>query len=87
MASRFPASPKKLRDVALVGLVAMMAGVGAAFYLNQQDDRLYGLEEVEEFLGLPSLGMVPISHGWVRFRQQKRLLGAFAESIGAARWA
>ena len=87
VASRFPASPKKLRDVALVGLVALMAGVGAAFYLNQQDDRLYGVEEVEEFLGLPSLGMVPdFSRLGALSSKQKRLNGALPDRIRPARW-
>jgi polysaccharide biosynthesis transport protein len=57
--SRFPATPKKLRDIVLAGLFGLMLGVGAAFYVDQQDDRLHTLEEAEEFLDLPSLGIVP----------------------------
>jgi polysaccharide biosynthesis transport protein len=57
--SRFPSKPKKLLDICIVGLFALLATVGLAFFKDQRDDRLHTLEEVEEFLGLPSLAMVP----------------------------
>jgi succinoglycan biosynthesis transport protein ExoP len=57
--SRFPASPKRLRDITIAGLLALMAGIGAAFFTDQQDDRLHTVEELEELIGLPSLAIVP----------------------------
>jgi polysaccharide biosynthesis transport protein len=57
--SRFPSSPNKLRDFCIAGLLGLMAGIGAAFFADQRDDRLHTAEELEEFLGLPSLAIVP----------------------------
>jgi polysaccharide biosynthesis transport protein len=57
--SRSPSKPKKTRDICAVGLLALLMAVGWAFFEDQRDDRLRTLEEVEGFLGLPSLGLVP----------------------------
>lgn len=57
--SRFPSAPNKLRSICIVGLLALLAGIGAAFLADQRDDRLHNVEEVEDFLRLPSLAMVP----------------------------
>jgi polysaccharide biosynthesis transport protein len=59
VASRFPSEPRKVHDTCIVGLLALLSVVGLAFFEDQQDDRFHTLEEVEEFLGLPSLAMVP----------------------------
>jgi len=57
--SRSPSKPKKARDICIVGLLALLTAVGLAFFEDQRDDRLHSVEEVEEFLRLPSLAMVP----------------------------
>jgi polysaccharide biosynthesis transport protein len=74
--SRFPSEPKKLRDICIAGLLASLLGIGAAFYADQNDDRLRTLEETEEFLGLPSLAMVPdFSRLGSRYSSRKPLSG------------
>jgi capsular exopolysaccharide synthesis family protein len=80
IASPLPASPKKLRDIAIAGLLSLMAGIGAAFYVNQQDDTLHTLEEAEDFLKLPSLAIVPdFSRLGALSSRRKRLNGVVPE--------
>jgi capsular exopolysaccharide synthesis family protein len=85
VASRSPSAPKKLRDIAIVGLLAVLAGIGAAFYVEQQDDRFHTLEEVEDYLGLPSLAMVPDFSRLGSFSaRRKSLNGAISALLGQA---
>jgi succinoglycan biosynthesis transport protein ExoP len=75
--SRFPSSPKKLRDIAISALLALFAGIGLAFYADQRDDSLRSIEELEEFLHLPSLAVVPdFSRLGSSVSRRKRLTGA-----------
>lgn len=53
-----PNSSRKL-TVLLGALLALIGGVGLAFLLEYMDKTLNTSEEVERYLGLPSLGIVP----------------------------
>jgi receptor protein-tyrosine kinase len=55
----YASSPKKLKILAIAGLLAMVIGVGLSFVLEQCDDRLKSVEEIETYLHLPELGVVP----------------------------
>ncbi len=55
----YASSPKKLKTLAIAGLAATMIGVGLAFFMEQCDDRLKSVEEIENYLHLPELGVVP----------------------------
>jgi len=59
VAPRSPSEPKKLRDVCIVALLSLLTGIGAALYIDQQDDRLHTTEDIEALLRLPALAMVP----------------------------
>jgi polysaccharide biosynthesis transport protein len=81
--SRFPSAPTKVRDICVAGLIALLAGIGVAFFADQQDDRLHTVEEVEEFLRLPSLAMVPdFSRLGSLSSRRKFLNGASATQVG-----
>jgi polysaccharide biosynthesis transport protein len=54
-----PSSPKKKRDLAISGLLALMCGLILAFILDQLDNRLKTSEEVENYLHLPTLAVAP----------------------------
>lgn len=54
-----PSSPKKLATFGLVGLLALFCGVSGAFFVERSDDSFKDPNEVEYFLGVPSLGLVP----------------------------
>jgi len=54
-----PSSPKKAMDLALSGLIAAIASIGLIFFLDRSDDRIKSPEEIETFLHLPELGIIP----------------------------
>lgn len=54
-----PSSPKKAMDLAMSGLIAAIASIGLIFFLDRSDDRIKSPEEIETFLHLPELGIVP----------------------------
>jgi succinoglycan biosynthesis transport protein ExoP len=54
-----PSSPKKAMDLALSGLIAAIGSIGLIFFLDRSDDRLKSPEEIETFLHLPELGIIP----------------------------
>jgi non-specific protein-tyrosine kinase len=53
-----PVSPRLLLNTLLAAIVGLLFAVGIAFLVEQLDDRLKTSEEVEEWLGLPTLGGV-----------------------------
>jgi polysaccharide biosynthesis transport protein len=54
-----PSYPNKRRSLLLGLLLGLAGGVGFAFFLERLDDRFRSPEEVERFLRLPSLAVVP----------------------------
>jgi polysaccharide biosynthesis transport protein len=55
----FPSTPRKRRDLAISGLIALMFGLGLAFVLEHFDRRLKTTQEAEEYLQLPALAVAP----------------------------
>jgi polysaccharide biosynthesis transport protein len=55
----YPSSPKKLKDFAMAGLVGLLTGIGLSFVIEQCNDRLKSVEEIEHYLHVPELGIVP----------------------------
>ena len=54
-----PTSPKKEREMTLALIVGLTAGIGLAFLLEFLDNTLKNPEEAENYLRVPSLGVVP----------------------------
>ncbi|HUN58386.1 MAG TPA: polysaccharide biosynthesis tyrosine autokinase [Candidatus Binataceae bacterium] len=55
-------SPKTFRDLTAALLVGLLGGIVAALFLEQQDQSLKNAEEVEAFLQVPTLSVIPIFH-------------------------
>ena len=55
----YPSTPKKLKDLTIAGLLAVVLGIGLSFVIEQSNDRLKSVEEIEHYLHLPELGIVP----------------------------
>jgi capsular exopolysaccharide synthesis family protein len=70
-----PSRPKKLQSLLLSALVALIGGVSLAFLLESLDNTLKTPEEVEHYLRLPNLGILPdfVSSEWQRYAPQKLL--------------
>jgi polysaccharide biosynthesis transport protein len=59
MSPRSPSSPKKKIDLAIAAVVVILLGVALSFILEQLDKRLRTPEEIDAYLELPSLAVVP----------------------------
>lgn len=57
---RFPFKPNKTRAVILAFALSLLIGIGAAFLLEQLKNTIRNSADVEDKLGLPLLGMVPL---------------------------
>lgn len=54
-----PAKPNVPLNLALGGILGLMLGVGLAFFLEYMDTSVKSLDDVERFLGVPVLAVVP----------------------------
>jgi len=54
-----PYSPNWYLNVLLSVLAGLVAGIGLAFFVEYLDTSLKSVDEVEQFLGMPVLGVVP----------------------------
>jgi capsular exopolysaccharide synthesis family protein len=54
-------SPRKVRDMLAAALLGLMAGLGLTFLLEHHDESFKSAEEVESYLMVPQLGMIPDS--------------------------
>jgi capsular exopolysaccharide synthesis family protein len=84
-----PSSPRVGRNLAFAVLLGLMGGIGLALLAEYLDNRLTGPQEVERYLRLASLGLVPDfappEAGWsrqlgARVKNGRALLGAPAPS-------
>lgn len=84
-----PYKPQKTKGAMIAGLVALLAGIGLAFLIEQLDTSLKSAEEVEEKLGLPFIGLLPFQKGErgadspALFNQESS--DAFSESVRTIR--
>jgi polysaccharide biosynthesis transport protein len=54
-----PSSPRQTRDLLAAALLGLMAGVGLAFLLERHDHTFKDAGEIETYLRVPQLGMIP----------------------------
>jgi capsular exopolysaccharide synthesis family protein len=54
-----PVSPRPVRSAVAAGFLGLLLGIAAAFIINRFDRRIRGADQLEELLGLPSLGSIP----------------------------
>ena len=55
----YPSKPNVIAYLALAAFVGLVIGVGLAFFLEYLDTSVKTLEDVEKFLGIPVLAVVP----------------------------
>ena len=53
-----PVKPNKLLNIAIAAVIGLMIGVGLAFLLEYKDTTIKTEADVEEYLGLPIIGLV-----------------------------
>jgi succinoglycan biosynthesis transport protein ExoP len=64
-----PIGPQRLRNILIAFLLSLGAGIGLAFLLDFLDDTVKTVDDVDRYLHLPALALIPAS------RDRGRLLG------------
>jgi capsular exopolysaccharide synthesis family protein len=64
-----PIGPPRFRNIFVAFLLALVAGIGLAFLLDFLDDTVKSVEDVDRYLQLPALALIPAS------RDRGRLIG------------
>jgi capsular polysaccharide biosynthesis protein len=54
-----PVSPNKKMNLAIAFLIGLMGSVGLAFVLEMMDRTIKTEDEVERYIGVPVIGMIP----------------------------
>lgn len=67
---KIPIGPPRLRNIIIAFLLALAAGIGLAFLLDFLDDTIKSIEDVDRYLHIPALALIPASKG-----ERARLIG------------
>jgi polysaccharide biosynthesis transport protein len=73
-----PIGPPRLRNIVIAFILSLGAGIGIAFLLDFLDDTVKSIEDVDRYIQLPALALIPSGHG------RGRLVGAAGTSTQAA---
>lgn len=65
---RAPVGPARLRNVMIALMLSLVAGIGLAFLLDFLDDTVKSLDDVDRYIHLPALAMIPASRGGARLK-------------------
>src|SRR5688572_16708316 len=58
---KIPIGPPRLRNIIVAFLLALAAGIGLAFLLDFLDDTVKSIEDVDRYLHIPALALIPAS--------------------------
>jgi len=65
---RSPVGPPRFRNVMIALVLSLVAGIGLAFLLDFLDDTVKSLDDVDRYIHLPALAMIPAGRGGVRLK-------------------
>ena len=65
---RSPVGPPRVRNVMIAFILSLVAGIGLAFLLDFLDDTVKSLDDVDRYVHLPALAMIPASRGGARLK-------------------
>jgi succinoglycan biosynthesis transport protein ExoP len=68
---RAPYGPQRLRTIILALILSLVAGIGLAFLLDFLDDTIKSVDDVDRYIHLPALALIPAGFG-----EKRRLRGA-----------
>jgi polysaccharide biosynthesis transport protein len=75
---REPIGPQRFRNIFIAFILSLVAGIGLAFLLDFLDDTVKTVDDVDRYLHLPALALIPSS------RDRGRLIGVVGTSPGPA---
>ena len=58
---KIPIGPPRLRNILIAFLLSLIAGIGLAFLLDFLDDTVNSMEDVDRYIHLPALALIPAS--------------------------
>jgi len=73
-----PTGPQRTRNILVAMALALLAGIGLAFLLDFLDDTVKSLDDVDRYIHLPTLALIPAA------RSEKRLREGEAPAPGAS---
>jgi len=56
-----PVKPRPLFNIAIAGVLGVMLGIGVVFLIEYLDNTIKSPEDIERYIGLPVLGIIPMS--------------------------
>ena len=74
---RTPIGPQRLRNIFIAFLLSLVAGIGLAFLFDFLDDTVKSVDDVDRYLHLPALALIPAG------RDRGRLIGVPGAPSGA----
>jgi capsular exopolysaccharide synthesis family protein len=81
---RSPVGPPRVRNVMIAFILSLVAGIGLAFLLDFLDDTVKTLDDVDRYIHLPALAMIPTSRGGSRLKGLPQANPAPGESTALA---
>lgn len=60
--------PPRVRNVMIAFILSLVAGIGLAFLLDFLDDTVKSLDDVDRYVHLPALAMIPASRGGAKLK-------------------
>jgi polysaccharide biosynthesis transport protein len=60
--------PPRIRNVMIAFILSLVAGIGLAFLLDFLDDTVKSLDDVDRYVHLPALAMIPASRGGAKLK-------------------
>lgn len=65
-----PVGPARMRNIVIAFVLSLIVGIGLAFLLDFLDDTVKSIDDVDRYIHLPALALIPAA------RSEKRLRGA-----------
>lgn len=65
---RAPVGPPRFRNVMIAFVLSLVAGIGLAFLLDFLDDTVKSIDDVDRYVHLPALAMIPASRGGAKLK-------------------
>jgi succinoglycan biosynthesis transport protein ExoP len=81
---RSPVGPARLRNVMIALALSLVAGIGLAFLLDFLDDTVKSLDDVDRYIHLPALALIPASRAATRLKGLPQTNVAPSESTALA---
>ena len=79
-----PVGPPRLRNVMIALALSLVAGIGLAFLLDFLDDSVKSIDDVDRYIHLPALAMIPAGRGGARLKGIPNATPGPAESTALA---